>query len=115
MVEKLKMALAALVAAAGIYGYYALADKALVIRLGVLLGAFGVAAAIMWLTQSGRYFVVFAREAWEEAKRVVWPSRKETLQTTGVVFVFVFVMALFLWAVDAGLLWITHRLLGQGS
>ena len=115
MVEKLKMALAALVAAAGIYGFYALADKALVLRLGVLFGLFGAGAAIMWFTQPGRDFVVFAREAWEEAKRVVWPSLKETLQTTGVVFVFVFVMALFLWAVDAGLLWITHRLLGQGS
>jgi preprotein translocase subunit SecE len=115
MVEKLKMALAALVAAAGIYGFYALADKALIVRLGVLLVAFGAGVAIMWLTQPGKDFVVFGRESWEEAKRVVWPTPKETLQTTGVVFVFVFVMALFLWGVDAGLLWLTHRLLGQGS
>ena len=49
----------------------------------------------------------------EEAKRVVWPTRKETLQTTGVVFLFVFVMALFLWVVDTGLLWVTQKLLGQ--
>jgi len=69
----------------------------------------------MWFTQAGRDFVVFARESVEEAKRVVWPSRKETLQTTGVVFLFVFVMALFLWVVDSGLLWVTQKLLGQGS
>jgi preprotein translocase subunit SecE len=46
---------------------------------------------------------------------VVWPTRKETLQTTGVVFAFVFVMAIFLWMVDAGLLWITQKFLGQGG
>jgi preprotein translocase subunit SecE len=46
---------------------------------------------------------------------VVWPSRKETLQTTGVVFLFVFVMALFLWVVDVGLLWVTQKLLGTGG
>ena len=94
----------------------ALVDRQpLVIRLAALLGAFALAVIVMWFTEAGRTFAAFARESWEEAKRVVWPTRKETLQTTGVVFVFVFVMALFLWMVDAGLLWITQRLLGQGS
>jgi preprotein translocase subunit SecE len=115
MAEKIKMAVAAIIAAAGLWGFYAIADKALIVRLAVLAGAFGCAAAVMWFTQAGRDFVVFSRESWEEAKRVVWPSRKETLQTTGIVFVFVFVMALFLWGVDAGLLWVTQKLLGQGG
>jgi preprotein translocase SecE subunit len=84
-----------------------------VVRLLVLLGAFARRVAVMWFTQAGRTFLAFARESWEEAKRVVWPTRKETLQTTGVVFVFVFVMALFLWLVDTGLLWITQKLLGR--
>ena len=92
-----------------------MADRPMVLRLGALLGAFGLAAALMWFTEVGRTFAAFARESWEEAKRVVWPTRKETLQTTGVVFVFVFLMALFLWGVDASLLWITHKILGQGS
>ena len=115
MAEKIKMAVAAVIAAAGLWGFYAIADKALIVRLAVLAGAFGCAVAVMWFTQAGRDFVVFSRESWEEAKRVVWPSRKETLQTTGIVFVFVFVMALFLWGVDAGLLWVTQKLLGQGG
>jgi preprotein translocase subunit SecE len=115
MAEKLKFAVAALFAVAGLWGFYALSDKAMIIRLGVLAGAFACAAGLMWFTQAGRDFVVFSRESWEEAKRVVWPSRKETLQTTGIVFVFVFVMALMLWAIDAGLLWVTQRLLGQGG
>ena len=115
MAERIKMAVAALIAAGGVWGFYAIAAQPLVVRLGAILGAFAVACGVMWFTQAGRDFVVFSRESWEEAKRVVWPSRKETLQTTGVVFVFVFVMALFLWAVDTGLLWITQKLLGTGS
>jgi preprotein translocase subunit SecE len=115
MVERIKIALAALIAASGLFVYYWQADKPMVVRLGILLGAFAVAIAVMWFTNTGRAFAVFSRESWEEAKRVVWPTRKETLQTTAVVFVFVFTMALFLWMVDAGLLWITQKLLGSGG
>ena len=45
----------------------------------------------------------------------MWPTRKETVQTTLVVFAFVFVMAIFLWMVDAGLLWAVRLLMGQGE
>jgi preprotein translocase subunit SecE len=116
LAERIKLAIAALIALGGLVAFYWMVDRQpLVIRLGALLGAFALAVVVMWFTEAGRTFAAFARESWEEAKRVVWPTRKETLQTTGVVFVFVFVMAIFLWIVDAGLLWITQRLLGQGS
>ena len=115
MADKIKIAIAALIAVGGIVAFYALADRPTVIRLAALMGAWAVAIVLMWFTESGRTFLAFARESWEEAKRVVWPSRKETLQTTGVVFVFVFTMALFLWVVDTGLLWITQKLLGTGG
>jgi preprotein translocase subunit SecE len=115
MAEKIKVAIAALIAAGGLFGFYVLGESAMIVRIGALLGAFAVAIALMWFTQAGRDFAQFAREASDEAKRVVWPSRKETLQTTGVVFVFVFTMALILWIVDAGLLMLTQKLLGQGG
>ena len=115
MVEKIKVAVAVLIAIGGLAAFYALGDRATVIRLAALLGAFGVAIVVLWFSASGRTFLGFARESWEEAKRVVWPTRKETLQTTGVVFLFVFTMALFLWVVDTGLLWITQKLLGTGG
>ncbi len=53
--------------------------------------------------------------AWAEAGRVSWPSRKETLQTTGIVFVFVALMALFLFAVDASLAAIVKLMTGRGE
>jgi preprotein translocase subunit SecE len=115
MAERIKIAVAALIAVGGLWAFYALGQQPLIAKLGALLGAFAVAIGVMAFTQAGRDFVVFARESWEEAKRVVWPTRKETLQTTGVVFLFVFVMAIFLWSVDAGLLWVTQKLLGHGS
>jgi preprotein translocase subunit SecE len=116
LAERIKIAIAALIAVGGLVAFYALLDKQpTVVRLAILLGAFAVAVAVMYFTEVGRTFLAFARESWEEAKRVVWPTRKETLQTTGVVFAFVFVMAIFLWGVDATLLWITQKLLGTGG
>jgi preprotein translocase subunit SecE len=113
--ERIKIAIAALLAVAGLVAYYALADQPTYVRGAVLAGAFVAAVVLMAFTQAGRTFVAFSRESWEEAKRVVWPSRKETLQTTAVVFLFVFTMALFMWVVDAGLLWITQKLLSSSG
>ena len=115
MVERIKIAVAALVVVGGFVAFYWMADRALVLRLAALLGALAVAVVILCFTQPGQTFLAFARESWDEAKRVVWPTRKETLQTTGVVFAFVFLMAFFLWVVDTGLLWVTQKLLGQGG
>ncbi len=116
LAERIKIAVAALIAIGGLVAFYWMVDRQpLVIRLAALLGAFAFAVVVMWFTETGKTFAAFSRESWEEAKRVVWPTRKETLQTTGVVFAFVFVMAIFLWIVDAGLLWVTQKLLGQGG
>ena len=58
---------------------------------------------------------MYAQESVAETRKVVWPTRKETMQTTAIVFVFVVMMALFLWAVDASLLWIVKKLMGTGE
>ena len=113
--ERIKIGIAALVALGGLVAFYWLGEQPLVIRLAALLGAWAAAIVLMWFTEAGKTFAAFSRESWEEAKRVVWPSRKETMQTTLVVFAFVFIMALFLWMVDASLLWLTHKVIGQGG
>ena len=58
----------------------------------------------------GRRFFEFAQEAVVETKKVVWPSRKETMQTTGIVFAFVLAMAIMLWMTDKGLEWVLYDL-----
>jgi preprotein translocase subunit SecE len=116
LAERIKIGIAALIAVAGLFAFYALVDKQpTVVRLAILLGAFALGVGVMYFTEAGRTFAAFSRESWEEAKRVVWPTRKETMQTTAVVFAFVFVMALFLWGVDAVLLWVTQKMLGTGG
>ena len=115
MNDKVKIVVAALLAAGGIAGFLYLGGSAMIVRLAALLAGMAAATAVMWMTEPGKQFYVYAQESIAETKKVVWPTRKETLQTTGVVFVFVFTMALFMWIVDTGLLWITQKVLGTGG
>lgn len=98
--DKIKVVLAALVAIAGVVGFYVLSDKPTIVRAGALVAGLLVAIAIAWTSASGRDFVNFSKEAVRETKKVVWPTRKETLQMTAIVFGFVLVMALFLFGTD---------------
>jgi preprotein translocase subunit SecE len=95
--DKAKLALAAIAITAGVVGFYALAGQSGLIRAAALVGGLLLAVVFAWTSQMGRDFVGFARESVRETKKVVWPSRKEATQITGVVFGFVVVMAIFLW------------------
>jgi preprotein translocase subunit SecE len=115
MADKIKLLVAFLFIVAGVVGFYALQDSAAVLRvLSVLFGVL-LAVAVFWTTTSGKQFFGFAGDSVAEAKRVVWPTRKETIQTTAVVIAFAVVMALFLWAVDATLLTIVNKLMGRSE
>ena len=93
------------------WGYYWLAESPLVLRVLAVAGGILVGGAVAWFTDTGRRFAVFAREAIVEVKKVVWPSRKETVQTTGTVFAFVLAMAVFLWVSDKTLEWVLYDLI----
>ena len=110
MADKIKFALALVLLAAGVVGFYLLAEQAMILRVLAVLAGVALCAAIAWQTEPGRRFFDFAKESWGEAKKVVWPTRKETMQLTGLVFAFVFVMAVFLWLTDAGLEWVLYDL-----
>ncbi|MQY52531.1 preprotein translocase subunit SecE [Rhodocyclus tenuis] len=110
MADKLKFALALALLAAGVAGFYLLAEQAMIVRVLAVLAGVASAAAMAWITEPGRQFFSFAKEAVNESRKVVWPSRKETLQTTGMVFAFVVVMAVFLWLADKSLEWMLYDL-----
>jgi preprotein translocase subunit SecE len=109
-VDIAKLVLAAALVVAGIVGYYWLADAALVLRILVVVAGVLAGGAVAWFSAPGREFAVFAAESVAEAKKVVWPTRKETLQTTAAVFAFVVVMAVFLWVSDKTLEWVLYDL-----
>lgn len=111
--DKIKLGFALLLLIAGIAGFYYLRDSAMVIRVISVLAGIVLAVVVVWFTPQGKQFYAFSRESSDETRKVVWPSRKETVQTTGVVFAFVLVMAIFLWMVDAGLLLAVKYLMGQ--
>ncbi len=115
MVDKIKVVIAVLLVIAGIAAFHYFTDKALILRVLAVLGGL-VAGGLLFLTTLwGQQFKVYAQESVDETRKVVWPTRKETLQTTGIVFAFVVIMALFLWLVDASLLWIIKKLIGRGE
>ena len=98
--DRLKIALAFACIALGVFGYYWFSQTAMVLRILMVLAGLVAAAGVAWLSAPGKEFFAFAQEAWAEAGRVAWPTRKETMQTTAIVFAFVVVMAIFLWGTD---------------
>ena len=98
--DKAKLGLALIAVLAGVIGFYLLAGQTTLVRAAALVGGLLVAIAATWTSALGQSFIGFARESVRETKKVVWPSRKEAMQITGVVFGFVFIMALFLWGTD---------------
>jgi preprotein translocase subunit SecE len=107
-----KLALAAACVVAGIAAYYWLGqDTLFVLRLLAILAGVIVGGVVAYFSGPGRDFAAFSSEAVTEVKKVVWPSRKETMQTTAAVFAFVVVMAVFLWLSDKTLEWVLYELI----
>ena len=111
--DKFKIGLAFVCIALGVFGYYYFSESAMVLRILMVLAGLVAAAGVAWMSAPGKEFFAFAQESWAEAGRVAWPTRKETMQTTAIVFAFVVVMALFLFAVDTTLAWIIKLLTGR--
>jgi preprotein translocase subunit SecE len=110
MADKIKFVLALVVLVAGLAGFYLLSEQAMILRILVVLAGVALAIAVAWKTEPGQHFYNFANESVIEARKVVWPSRKETVQTTAMVFAFVVVMALFLYITDKSLEWVLYDL-----
>ena len=106
-----KLVLAAACVVAGIVGYYWLVDSPLILRILAVIGGVVAGGAVAWFSVPGREFAVFSGEAYAEVKKVVWPTRRETLQTTAAVFAFVVIMAIFLWISDKTLEWVLYELI----
>ncbi|HEY0488584.1 MAG TPA: preprotein translocase subunit SecE [Telluria sp.] len=100
--DKFKVALAVIAAIAGVVGFFYLKglNKPALMSTGALVAGLLIAVLILWMSATGREFLTFAKEAVRETKKVVWPTRKEAMQITGIVFAFVVVMAMFLWGTD---------------
>ncbi len=111
MTDKIKVGVAFLLLVSGVAGFYLLSDSPMIVKLASVLGGIGAAVVVAWSSEPGRRFFEFARESKDETKKVVWPTRKESMQTAGMVFAFVVVMAVFLWVSDKSLEYLLYDLI----
>ena len=114
MADKIKLIFAVLVIVAAMVGFYYFEQESFLFRVLGLLGAFIVAAVIALTTEAGRNVRSYIRGSTIEVRKVVWPSRKETVQTTLIVFVMVLLVGIFLWLVDMFLMWAVETLTTMG-
>ena len=111
--DKAKLTIAIVIALAGVAGYYVLANQPTWMRWSTVAASFLVAAVVVAFSRYGAEFRRFVELARIELRKIVWPTREETLQTTLVVFGFVVVAGLFFWLLDLVLAWATQKLTGQ--
>ena len=109
--DKAKLAGAVVLLVASVVAFYYLGKQDLWLRILALLALLGAAVALFFTSESGKQLVGFGRDSVKEVKKVVWPTRKEAMQMTGYVFLFVFVMALYMWLTDKTLEWVLYDLI----
>ncbi len=100
MLDTIKLLVALLILLAGIAGFYYFSESALLYRVLGLLAMVGVSVGLSVTTEKGRSLLGFLGLARMEVRKMVWPTRAETMQTTLMVFILVVILAIFLWFVD---------------
>ena len=110
--DNVKWVLVLILVGAGVYGNSYFADQSLLYRVLGLLGLAMVAGLVALQTTQGAAFWTLTKESRTEIRKVVWPTRQETVQTTLIVLGFVLLVALFLWGLDALLGWLVSLAIG---
>ncbi|WP_296700750.1 preprotein translocase subunit SecE [Thiocapsa sp. UBA6158] len=110
-----KLVIAALLLIGGIFAFYFFEGYSVLLRVVALLVISGAAAAVAFQTERGRALWQFVSDARMEVRKVVWPTRQETIQTTLIVIVMVLVVGIILWLFDMMLMAILRFLTGQGG
>jgi preprotein translocase subunit SecE len=113
--DTFKLLLAIAVLVSGIFGFYFFEAESLLYRVLGVVFVSGVAIAIAATTYLGQAVISFARESRMEVRKVVWPTRQETVQTTFMVIVAVIIIGIFLWLVDMLLAQAIQLLTGSGA
>ncbi len=109
------MLLSLLLLFGGIWAFYWFDERALPLRIGMVVAGVAAGLGLAWFSWYGREFWSFALASRIELRKVVWPEREETIKTTYVVFAFAIVMGIFFWGLDWVLTWLTRFLTGQST
>ncbi|MDE0054286.1 MAG: preprotein translocase subunit SecE [Gammaproteobacteria bacterium] len=112
IVDRLKWLVVAVMVGAGVFGNWYFGDQQLLNRVLALVALAVVAVFVILQTDRGRAMWNLAKEARTEIRRVVWPTRQETAQTTFMVVLLVLLFALVLWGLDSFLSWVVSSVIG---
>ncbi len=110
---KLLAAVAAMVA--GIFAYYWYSSQSEILRTGYVIIGLALAVLLAWQTRIGHSTWGFIQSSRNEVRKMVWPTREETFQTTIAVIVVVIFTGVLMWLLDIFLFWALHGLTGQGG
>jgi preprotein translocase subunit SecE len=113
--DTVKLAAAVAILVGGIASFYLLSSYPLAVRWVIVLASLGVGILVALQSVQGRTFWQFVQGSRVELRKVVWPTRQETLQTTLVVFVAIFAMGIFFWVLDWILGAVTAALTQRGG
>src|SRR5689334_924090 len=114
-VDTVKLALAVLILLAGLVSYYYFASSAVLLRAFGVIVAVAAGIGVVFTSFQGQLLWKFIQGARVELRKVVWPTREETIQTTLVVLVFALIGGVFFWLLDVVLLFLTKQITGQGG
>ena len=113
--DSAKLAVAIALVVGGLVAYYWFDTQAWYLRGGYVLGGVVLGLLLAWQTAIGRATLSFILSSRNEVRKMVWPTREETLQTTIFVLFTVLVVGIFMWGLDALLFWALRGLTGQGA
>jgi preprotein translocase subunit SecE len=111
--DTVKLLLAITLLIAGIAGFYYFSSYALVYRVFGILAVAGMSVGLVFTTAIGQTAWGFIKESKTEVRKVIWPTRQETMQATMLVVALVFIVGLILWLMDMFLFWGVGILTGQ--
>jgi preprotein translocase subunit SecE len=113
--DTVKLVAAAAILVGGIVAFYWFTTYPLAVRWAIVLASFGAGVFVALQSTQGRAFWQFVQGSRVELRKVVWPTRQETLQTALVVFIAISAMGVFFWMLDWVLGALTRALTGQGG
>ena len=109
-----KLVICPILIVAGVVAFYHFSDLLLLYRVLGLIAVIALAIGVCLTTARGEAVLQFMVESKQEMRRVVWPTRDETVRTTLLVFAMVFIVGLILWLLDMFLFWAIQLLMSQG-
>ena len=114
-VDTIKLVSALVILGAGIFGFYVYEDQPQLYRVLGILAVGAVAVGIAVSTNPGLRLWHFMQDSRTEVRKVVWPTRQETVQTTIIVLIVVILVAIFLWLLDMLLSWGFQQIILPGG